>query len=128
VAGLGARDEVVLPLSALKWAAAQPDSVFSTGGAFLEMDQVAYSAGHSKYIADAWQGLLVKTQMNLVLESIVAGMCDELGYAFDARFGTDENDWTELKLYETMKLIVAQGSSRFTVGLPLCSPPPLHYL
>lgn len=118
--GLGARDEVILPGSALKWASTQPEHVFFGGGAFLEMDQVQYSTGHGKYISDAWQGTLVKTQLNAVLESIVTGTCQELGFAFDARFGTDEQQWTELNLYEATRLIVAQGSSKFMVGLPLC--------
>ena len=69
---------------------------------------------------DPWQGNLVKTGMGAILETIVAGLNDELQYAFDARFGTDTEHWREIAVLETMKPLVAQAASRFTVGLPLC--------
>ncbi|KAL4940552.1 cytochrome P450 [Aspergillus oleicola] len=98
----------------------QPDSVLSVGEAFAEIDQAEYSIGHSKYIVDAWQGNLVKTELNAALENIVQALNDELGVAFDRYFGTDEEGWREIELLETVRLIVAQAASRFTVGLPLC--------
>ncbi|KAH8591027.1 putative cytochrome P450 [Bisporella sp. PMI_857] len=120
VPGLGFRDEVLAPHSALKWLVSQPDSVMSTNDAFVEVDQVGYTMGNHKFILDPWQGMLVKRDINAVLERIVVSLNQELGFAFDVRFGTDEDHWTELDLYETMRWVVAQGSSRFTVGLPLC--------
>jgi len=114
------RDEVLLPTSALKWITSKPDSVLSVVDSFMEMDQVQYSTGHKKYVSDPWQGMLVKRDINGVLESIVAAMGNELGFAFDSCFGTDENQWVELNLLTKVRMIVAQASSRFTVGLPLC--------
>jgi hypothetical protein len=99
---------------------AQPDSVLSVYEGFVEMDQAHYSVGNEKYIKDPWQGLIVRRDMNMVLERICAALNNELGFAFDQRFGTDENEWKELNVLKTMKMIVAQASSRFTVGLPLC--------
>jgi hypothetical protein len=104
----------------MRWVMKQPDAVLSVSDAFAEFDQADYSLGHSKYILDAWQGLLVKTELNVVLENIVAAMNEELGVAFDKYFGTDEDNWRTIDLLETTRMVVAQAGSRFTVGLPLC--------
>ncbi|KAL2822403.1 cytochrome P450 [Aspergillus granulosus] len=120
IPGFGVRDEIILPARSLRWVLAQPDSVLSVSDAFVEVDQVVYSLGHERYVADAWQGLLVRLELNSVLEHIVAAMNDELGVAFDARFGTDEDNWKKIDLLETVRMVVAQAASRFTVGLPLC--------
>lgn len=69
---------------------------------------------------DPWSGNLVKTDMNAILETIVIGLNEELQYAFDIRFGKDTETWNEIKVVDTMKALVAQAASRFTVGLPLC--------
>ncbi|KAL5044867.1 hypothetical protein BDW71DRAFT_185473 [Aspergillus fruticulosus] len=118
--GFGVRVELVLPASSLRWATTQPDSVLSAGEAFAEIDRADYSLGDSRYVADAWQGLLVKNEMNAMLENIVAALNDELGVAFDTYFGTDEENWRDIDLFEAARMVVAQAASRFTVGLPLC--------
>ncbi|KAL5334133.1 cytochrome P450 [Aspergillus crustosus] len=120
VPGFGSRDELLLPPSSMRWVMKQPDNVLSVSEAFAEFDQADYSLGHAKYILDAWQGHLVKTDLNLVLENIVAALNDELGVAFDNYFGTDEENWKRIDLLETARMVVAQAGSRFTVGLPLC--------
>ncbi|KAL3478474.1 cytochrome P450 [Aspergillus californicus] len=120
VPGFGVRNEVILPVSSLRWVLAQPESVLSVDDAFVEVDQADYSLGHAKYIQDAWQAMLVKTELNPVLENIVAALNDELGVAFDEYFGTDEENWRDIDLLETVRMVVAQAASRFTVGLPMC--------
>ncbi|KAL4877358.1 cytochrome P450 [Aspergillus karnatakaensis] len=120
VPGFGSRDELLLPPSSMRWVMKQPETVMNPSEAFAEFDQADYSLGHSKYISDSWQGLLVKTELNLVLENIVSAMNDELGVAFDKHFGTDQDNWKSIDLLETARQVVAQAASRFTVGLPLC--------
>ncbi|KAL4781964.1 cytochrome P450 [Aspergillus varians] len=120
VPGFGVRNELLLPPSSMPWVMKQPETDLSVSDAFLDLDQADYSLGHSKYIGDAWQGLLVKTEMNVVLENIVAAMNDELGVAFDKYLGTGEETWKTIDLLETARMVVAQAGSRFTIGLPLC--------
>ncbi len=87
------------------------------------MDSFDWSTGHRKYFLDPWQGMVLKRDMNAVLENLMVALNEELQFCFKARFGTDTNEWTELDIYETMQIVIAQGSSRFTVGLPLCKGP-----
>ncbi|KAI5460220.1 cytochrome P450 [Mariannaea sp. PMI_226] len=120
IPGFGLRKEVILPQSLMKWVLSQPDHLLSTHLAFAEIDQAKWSLGHDKFVADPWQALLVKTEMNIVLETICASLNNELSVVFDEHFGTDVSNWKEIDLIGAVKLIVAQSSSRFTVGLPLC--------
>jgi hypothetical protein len=120
IPGLGFRDELIIPNSSLRWLTTQPDRVLSTYDAFIEVDQAKYSIGDHKFVFDPWQGMLVKRDMNAVLENLMVALDDELKFSFDERFGADTQTWKELTLLRTMRLMVAQGSSRFTVGLSLC--------
>jgi hypothetical protein len=98
----------------------QPASTLSVASAFAELDQATYNLGDEHYILDPWQALLVKRDLNAVLESIMVGLSSELKVALEARWGSDTEEWKEFNVLKTMKLVIAQGSSRFTVGLPLC--------
>jgi hypothetical protein len=63
-----------------------------------------------------------ETRMNTVLENLMVALNDELQFCFKEHFGTNIKEWAEIDIYETMQIVIAQGSSRFTVGLPLCKP------
>ncbi|KAL7759464.1 hypothetical protein ACKLNR_009554 [Fusarium oxysporum f. sp. zingiberi] len=120
IPGFGVRIEVYLPQSQMKGVLNQPDDVLDMEQAFAEVDQVRWSLGHDKYVVDAWQGLVVKYDLNRAIEIIANNMKDELHEVFDEQFGTDTENWKRIDLTKTVKMIVAQAASRFTVGLPLC--------
>ncbi|KAI5459113.1 cytochrome P450 [Mariannaea sp. PMI_226] len=120
IPGLGFKHEVIMPPSSMSWILAQPESILSIGEAFADVDLFEWSLGTRTVIVDAWQGLLVKTDLNRALEASCAAMNDELHVAFDDYFGTDTENWKEIDLLPAAKMIVAQAASRFAVGLPLC--------
>jgi hypothetical protein len=120
IPGFRVLNELILPGSSMRWAMKQPESVSSIAEAHVEFDKADYSLRNSKYIRDAWQRFLVKTELNATLENIVPALHDELGVAFDKYFGTDEQNWKTIDLLETARMVVAQAGSRFTVVLPLC--------
>lgn len=109
-----------MPSKSIKWLVSQPDSIMSASEAFVEIDQIVHSMGDAKLISDAWQALIIKQDMNRVLESICAAMNDELAHIFDDQFGTDTDNWKEIDLLPTMSTVIAAAASRFSVGLPLC--------
>lgn len=113
---------MIIPSSSLRWYITQPDRVLSSYEAFIEINQADYTTGGSKVIRNPWQAGLVKREMLGMLEPIITDLDDELRVAIDQRFGVDEEGWKEIDLFETVRLVIAQGSSRFTVGLPLCMP------
>ncbi|RHZ55175.1 uncharacterized protein CDV56_107749 [Aspergillus thermomutatus] len=118
--GLGFRHEIILPQSAMKWVLARPEAELSHVDAVLEVVQLAYALGDAKYKADPWPCMLVKADINAKLEAVGAVLDEELRGAFDRYFGTDGEGWREVDLLPTVRMVVAQAASRFTVGLPLC--------
>jgi hypothetical protein len=125
---MGFRNEIIIANTSLPWLTAQPDSVLSIWAGFVELDQVQHTLWNSHFVADPWQGMIVKRDMNAVLENIVLGLDDELKFAFDARFGEDTKEWKDITLFGTAQKIVGQASGRFTVGLPLCKTHPIFCL
>lgn len=120
IPGVGLRSELILPNSSMRWALSQPDEVLSGVEATADFSHIYHALGTDAPITDPWQGMLVKKDMNQVLEAIATALDDELGVAFDHYFGTDTARWREVDLAPTVRRIIAQGASRFTVGLPLC--------
>jgi hypothetical protein len=110
----------------------QPDSVLSFKDSALDLDQFEYSVGHRRYVEDGWQGTVLKRDLNSNLETVAPDVWDETGAAVSLRFGEKQNGWEIIHLYDTMKMTIAQASSRFTVSKPLCkqqlkTTPPTSY-
>lgn len=120
IPGVGLRSELVLPNSSMRWVLSQPDDVLSGAEATADFMYIHHALGTGAPILDPWQGMLVKRDMNQVLESIAIALDEELAVAFDAHFGTDVDQWREVELVPTVRRIIGQAASRFTVGLPLC--------
>ncbi|MBE3047519.1 hypothetical protein IMZ48_34400 [Candidatus Bathyarchaeota archaeon] len=115
---MGFRDEVHIPAQYTHWAASQPDSVLSAIEGFRAIDRGDWNSGHASYIQDPWQSIVIRKNMSRFLDTVAAAVDDELGSALEEYLQADGEK--EVDVYETMKWIVAQISSRFTVGLPLC--------
>ncbi|KAI1175261.1 cytochrome P450 [Nemania sp. FL0916] len=116
VPGLAFHDDIILPPSALRWLQRQPERLVSATASQTETIQPYYGFGHNKFANDPWTGLLVKTDLNAVLENVCEAMNDELGIAIDSHFGTDTKAWKEITLMPTIRMIVAQAATRFTLG------------
>ena len=119
VPGFGLRYETIMPQSSMKWLLSLPEEELSSKQGLVDIDQPFWSIGHEKYVVDAWQGMLVKTEMNKMLEGICDTMNAELQEAFDDEFGTDTENGKEVNLYNAMQMIISRAAHRFTVGLPL---------
>jgi hypothetical protein len=116
IPGLGFHDLVILPPSAMRWLQRQPERLVSAAASQNEAIQPFYGLGHDKFADDPWGGLLVKTNLNAVLEDVCTAMNDELGLAINSHFGTDTKTWKDITLTPTVRLIVAQAATRFTLG------------
>ena len=94
----------------MKWVLAQPENHLSVLDAFVEMDQVRWALDHECVVADPWQGNLVRTDLNRMLESTSADMKEDLYISFDEQFGMDTENWKEIEVLPTINRIIAQGS------------------
>ncbi|RYP79596.1 hypothetical protein DL770_006597 [Monosporascus sp. CRB-9-2] len=120
VPGYGGRADLIMPESSVEWAMSQPDSALSVSQAFLQANLSTYSLGHSRYWGDPWQFALVKTSLGPMIKTLIPAVDDELHHIVPKVLGTDTENWKDIHLDESVRMIVAAASSRFTVGLPLC--------
>ncbi|UNI18312.1 hypothetical protein JDV02_004586 [Purpureocillium takamizusanense] len=116
IPGLGARDEIILPGNAIRWALAQPEEILSSSEALVEINQTRWAFGNSSITSDLWHVGLFRTDLNRALETVCAGVNDELALALDTFFGVDADNWTEIDLLATMRMVVAQAGNRFIIG------------
>lgn len=116
---MGFKDEVHVAYHHTQWVASLPDSVLDPVEGFREIDKGDWNSGHASYIQDPWQSIVIKREMGRFLERLAQEVDDELQYAIPEYLSPGADG--KVDVYESMKWIVAQVSSRFTVGLPLCS-------
>ncbi|KAK4209138.1 pisatin demethylase cytochrome P450 monooxygenase [Rhypophila decipiens] len=115
---MGFKDEVHMSAKHTQWIASQPDAVLSPEEGFREIDKGDWNTGSADYIHDPWQSAVIRKDMARVLEVLATAVDDELRYAVPEYL--DVATAEDVDVLGTMKWIVAQISSRFIVGLPLC--------
>ncbi|KAL4906208.1 hypothetical protein BDW74DRAFT_190234 [Aspergillus multicolor] len=124
IPGLGARKELILPNSSMKWALAQPSRILNHRAGLLDVDFPEYLLGDVLFLNDPWHGHLVKSELMPEIDGVCAVMNDEIGAAFDEYFGgeteTDTQRWREIDVLEIMRLVIGRAAGRFIVGEPLC--------
>ncbi|KAM3530289.1 hypothetical protein MY4038_004971 [Beauveria bassiana] len=111
---------MIMPESAMNWAMSQPDDSLSIKKAFSELNQTRYSLGHSRYWEDPWQLDLVKAHLSSILQNLIPQLNEELAAAVSKHLGNDTENGKEIELEVIMRRVIAQATSRFIVGLPLC--------
>jgi hypothetical protein len=104
----------------MKWALSQPSRVLGMWEAFSEMFQLGHSLGHDKYMLDTWPHLLSRHVLTQELDDHLWDIYEELQVAMEANLGDDTENWKTCDALDTVRMIVNQTGSRFTVGLPLC--------
>lgn len=113
------RTEILLPKGTLRWLVTQPDKVLNTQEAFRELDQIDWAADHHKYVTDPWLAMILNRDVNRNFDRYLGPMGKEMQNAVE-RWIPNKDEWEEIPLWDTLKLVIAQFSSQFTVGEPLC--------
>ncbi|PGH15124.1 hypothetical protein AJ79_02650 [Helicocarpus griseus UAMH5409] len=130
IPGIGLRTELLLPNNALRWLTAQPENILSLPEAIRELDHIDWAGDHHKYVTDSWLTPVLKREVNRNLDKYMGLIGEEIKDAVGRRFPlnliNDENGdgdgdgLREVRLYSLLKLVIAQSSSHFSVGEPLC--------
>ncbi|RDW86482.1 uncharacterized protein DSM5745_03124 [Aspergillus mulundensis] len=116
IPGLGARKELILPSTSIKWALGQPSRVLNHRAGLLDVDFPKYLLGDDFFLNDPWHAHLVKSELVPELDHVCEVMTVELEAAFNDSFGADTKDWREIDILDTMRKIVGRASCRFIVG------------
>ena len=119
IPGLGPRKEILVPQEDMKRLFGLPESSVNIRHAYNSINCVGRALGDDKYMLDNWQGMIVSTDLNKVLNRVVISLNEELRHVIDTQLETSPA-WHEVDLLRAMHRIVVQATSRFQVGLPLC--------
>lgn len=111
----GPREEVIMPPRSLHWLCSQPDEVLSSLAAQIDAIQLDRSLGY-KFAHDPWGGVLLKKNINSVVETLIALMNDALGPAIDECLGQDTKSWKEVDLFPACRTIAGRAVLSFTLG------------
>lgn len=109
--------EVIVPRSQTSWMLDLPDNVLSADAAHADMM-------HSDY---QWLGADETRTIGVVRKNIarhIVGLIpeheEEIHEAVEDVFGTDTENWTELKLWDAWMGMVPRITNRLLVGRPVC--------
>ncbi|KAF9478579.1 cytochrome P450 [Pholiota conissans] len=98
-----------------------PENVLSSMIAFDQSLQVKYTMGE-RVSKNPYHIPIVRAQLTRALPQLVPEVQDELEDAFK-QFIPPTDDWTSVKVVDTIMKVVGRASNRVFVGLPLCRDP-----
>lgn len=115
--------QVILPNSQIRWLLEQPDSVLSqerVNRQFLEADHTFL---HANLVKDPVHPEIIKYELNKHIGNFTDDIVDEMRACLDECWGTDTENWHDIKAYDTILDVIARLSTRVFIGLPLCRDP-----
>lgn len=111
---------MVLPPSQIPWLVAQSEDVLSqehVNRQFLESD---YSFFQANRVRDPVHPEITQHQLTRRIGGFVDDIVDEARASIDEYWGTDTEQWREVRVYDTVLLVIARMTLRVLAGLPLC--------
>ena len=112
--------EVILPMSQIQWLLAQPDHILNQNEInrlFLHADRTML---HPSIIQTAVHGRVIRKEMTKDLDALTDAIVHETRTALENIWGTDNKNWREVAVYDTMLEVIGRMSNRALVGFPLC--------
>ncbi|KAF8185937.1 cytochrome P450, partial [Pholiota molesta] len=98
-----------------------PENVLSSMVAIDETLQVEYTLG-DRVSKNPYHIPIIRAQLTRALPQLVPEVQDELQEAFK-EYLPPTDDWTSVKVTDTVMKVVGRASNRIFVGLPLCKNP-----
>lgn len=98
----------------------QPDDVLSQEAVNREFLQADYSFFHANMVDGPVHPEIIQHQFTKKIGNFADDIVDEVRACLDDSWGTDTEEWREVKVYDTMLLLISRMSLRVFMGLPLC--------
>jgi hypothetical protein len=112
--------EVVVPMSQARWLAEQPAHVLDqteVNRQFLEADHTFL---HRNIVREPVHPGVIRRELTHKLAGFTGDIIDELEKALVENWGTNTEDWREIRVYDTMLDVITRLSTRVFVGEELC--------
>jgi len=104
----------------MRWLLDQPDHMLNQNEVNSEFLHAERTMLHPHVIRDTVHGHIIRREMTKDLDAYAEAIVDEIQCSLKLVWGTNDRDWKEVPLYETMLDVVGRISNRVLVGQTLC--------
>ncbi|KAH8166832.1 hypothetical protein CIB48_g1375 [Xylaria polymorpha] len=112
--------QVILPPSQIPWLLEQPDDVLSQDQVNRQFLQAEYAFFHANRVEDPVHPEVIQHQLTKNIGGFADDVVDEARAVLEDCWGTDTEEWREVRVYDTMLHIVARLSIRVLMGRGFC--------
>lgn len=116
---LGPGKLVLLPADQRKWLVTQPESVLSMHQQTHQHFQFDYGTIYPTRDHQQVHVHLVMTKLTSQIGNLIPRLAEELDLAMTKHWGVDE-EWKEVCVYETLRVVIGQAINRIFIGESLC--------
>ena len=116
---------VQLRVQDTQWIVNQPESVISLHEAAMDSLRCDYTCAQTRLTTEPAHHKLITTTLTQEIGNLVPEIWDELDMGFQAHWGTDTAEFSDVTLFPSVGKIVGQVTNRVFVGLPHCRNPEL---
>lgn len=116
---LGPGKLVLLPADQRKWLVTQPESVLSMHQQTHQHFQFDYGTIYPTRDHQQVHVHLVTTKLTSQIGNLIPRLAEELDLAMKKHWGVDE-EWKEVCVYETLRVVIGQAINRIFIGESLC--------
>ncbi|KAI1260236.1 cytochrome P450 [Xylariaceae sp. FL1019] len=112
--------QVILPPSQIPWLLEQPDDVLNQEQVNRQFLQAEYAFMHANLVKDPVHPEIIHRELTKKINNFADDIVEEINASLEDNWGSDTEEWREVKVYDTMLDVVARLSIRVLMGLPLC--------
>ncbi|KAF2966486.1 hypothetical protein GQX73_g7094 [Xylaria multiplex] len=112
--------QVILPPSQIPWLMEQADDVLSQEHVNRQFLQADHTFFHANMVEGAVHPEIIQHQLTKKINGFADDIVDEVRACLEDYWGTDTEEWREVKAYDTLLLLITRMSIRVFMGLPLC--------
>lgn len=115
--------QVILPNSQIRWLLEQPDSVLSQEKVNRQFLEAEYTFLHANLVDVPVHPEVIQHQLTKKINTFADDIVEEVNVCLEETWGLDTEEWHEIKVYDTMLVLVTRLSIRVFMGLALCRDP-----
>ncbi|KAI0533779.1 cytochrome P450 [Xylaria digitata] len=112
--------QVILPPSQIPWLMEQADDVLSQEHVNRQFLQADHTFFHANMVEGAVHPEIIQHQLTKKINGFADDIVDEVRACLEDYWGTDTEEWREVRAYDTLLLLITRMSIRVFMGLPLC--------
>ncbi|KAI0096813.1 cytochrome P450 [Hypoxylon sp. NC0597] len=115
--------QVIIPNSQIRWLLEQPDSILSQEKVNRQFLEAEYTFFHANLVDSPVHPEIIKHQLTKKIDTFADDIIEEVNLYLEESWGLNTEEWREVKVYDTMLILIARLSTRVFIGLPLCRNP-----